>query len=93
MDTQSNSSNIRIIRPLAVKACQECKGFTLLQRIRRHLDFLKDDSLGINVRRGHRYKALLLLRKLALREGKTINRVLLELNLSPGDLRIFKNKN
>ena len=90
METKRNSSNIRIIQPLGTKFVQLCKGLTTVQRFLRHVDFLKDESLGLNIRRCHRYKALLLLKKLSLQEEETTDQVLFELNLSREDLKIIK---
>ena len=85
-------SNINIIRPLGIKAFKECKGFTVDQRIHRHVSMLQMTELPLNVRRGHRNKALRTISRLAKEGGLTVESVLAGLHLSPEDLKISKNK-
>ena len=85
-------SNIDIIRPLGTKALKECKGFTVDQRIHRHVSMLQMTELPLSVRRGHRDKAMRTISRLAKQGHLTVESVLDGLHLSRADLEISKNK-
>ena len=85
-------SNLGVIRPLGTKANKECKGLTVDQRIHRHVSMLQMTELPLNVRRGHRNKALRAISRLAKEGDLTVESVLEGLHLSYADLRVSKNK-
>ena len=85
-------SNLESIRSFGTKALKECKGLTVDQRIHRHVSMLQMTELPLSVRRGHRYKALRIIARLARAGDLTVESVLAGLHLSPEDLKVSKNK-
>ena len=90
MGARGIPSNLVSIRPFGTKAVKECKGLTVDQRIHRHVSMLQMTELPLSVRRGHRYKALRIISRLARDGDLTIESVLTGLHLSPEDLKISK---